>query len=571
MEKYFTAAFGLALCTLLAFAAAAQNARSNAHGKRYIVSYENGAAAAAALRQAGAQIARALPRHNAVAAHVPEAALQGLRHNPNIVHIEEDPIRYAFAETVPYGIDMVQASLLSDVDAGAITVCIIDSGYYADHEDLQDVNVTASVDSGSGNPLVDDCGHGTHVAGTIAALANGAGVVGVNPSGNLNLHIVKVFGGAACDWTYTSNLVAALDECAGAGANIVSMSLGGSFKSRTEQRAFDAANRDGVLSIAAAGNDGNTRKSYPASYGSVVSVAAIDSGKALADFSQRNSAVELSAPGVGVLSTVPWLDDNSVTVNGTKYVGNHIEFAARGSVSGSLVDGGLCDAVGSWSGAVVLCERGSISFYDKVVNAQAGGAAAAAIYNNEPGLFSGTLGDNTGSSVPTVGLSQEDGQALVAGSLGATAAVQSTFAANASGYEAWSGTSMATPHVSGVAALVWSNFPTASNQELRDALTGTAEDLGAPGRDDSFGYGLVRAQAALDDLASGPTCTPTEGPETSCSDGQDNDCDGLTDGSDSDCGSAGGCDLGQRGDPCTANSDCCSQSCKGKPGRKSCK
>jgi serine protease len=76
-----------------------------------------------------------------------------------------------------------------------------------------------------------------------------------------------------------------------------------------------------------------------------------------------------------------------------------------------------------------------------------------------------------------------------------------------SGYEAWDGTSMATPHVSGVAALVWSNFPALTNADIRSALESTAEDLGVAGRDNYFGWGLVQAKAAYDLLAGG---TPPE-------------------------------------------------------------
>ena len=96
---------------------------------------------------------------------------------------------------------------------------------------------------------------------------------------------------SGCGWGYSSSLVAALDACIAAGSvagtkTIVNMSLGGPTKNRTEQRAFNSAYDAGVLSIAAAGNDGNTRHSYPASYDSVISVAAVDSALTVADFSQ---------------------------------------------------------------------------------------------------------------------------------------------------------------------------------------------------------------------------------------------------------------------------------------------
>jgi len=151
---------------------------------------------------------------------------------------------------------------------------------------------------------------------------------------------------------------------------VVSMSLGGSRSVRSELTAFNSAYTAGVLSIAAAGNDGTTAKSYPASYDSVMSVAAIDEDKIVADFSQYNTAVEIAAPGVAVLSTLPYLETNSLTVDGVNYAVSHIEYSGLGSASGALVYGGLCDSVGSWSGKVVLCERGVIDFYTKVANAQ---------------------------------------------------------------------------------------------------------------------------------------------------------------------------------------------------------
>lgn len=488
--------------------------------------------AVAAVRAAGGTVHYEFPRQNAVAATLPKAAIQGLLHNPNIVNIEDDPIREPYAQTTPYGITMVQAP--SVAYGGGMKVCIIDSGYSTQHEDLQNSGVTFN----SASDATDGCGHGSHVAGTIAALDNTVGVLGVIPTGALNLHIIKVFGDN-CSWSYSSTLVNAANKCKDAGAKVISMSLGGSFKSRTEEMAFNDLYNQGILSVAAAGNGGNTQKSYPASYPSVVSVAAIDSNKVVADFSQKNDAVELAAPGVAVLSTVPWSETNTLTVGTTTYSGNWIEFAARGSATGALVNGGLCNSAGSWSGKVVLCERGSISFFDKVSNVEAGGGAAAVIYNNASGNFVGTLGAGNSSDIPAISLSQEDGQFLVANSLGSSGTVVSDRDEPGSGYEAWDGTSMATPHVSGVAALVWSNHLTCTNDQIRTTLQNTAEDLGAVGKDNSYGYGLVRASAA--------------NAAASCS------------------GGGGGCTLAPAGSPCTDNGQCCSNNCKGKPGAKTCK
>jgi serine protease len=131
---------------------------------------------------------------------------------------------------------------------------------------------------------------------------------------------------------------------------VINMSLGGGRSSVFERRAFDSLYSLGILPIASAGNAGNTQTSYPAGYDSVVSVAAVDSNKVVADFSQKNATVELSAPGVGVLSTVPWLSTNTLTVDGVTYTGGSIEFAKSGTASGGLVNGGFAHATASWSG-----------------------------------------------------------------------------------------------------------------------------------------------------------------------------------------------------------------------------
>ncbi|HET7747518.1 MAG TPA: S8 family serine peptidase, partial [Vicinamibacteria bacterium] len=365
---------------------------------RYIVAFKPGREAAghAALRAAGARLVLTLGPQRAAAAYIPVRAVDGLSRNPHIAYVEADPIREPMAlwndvtaggETLPYGIQMVQANLVHPPDPANRMVCIIDSGYSPGHEDLGE-DVTYQATSGSGTWNMDSCGHGTHVAGTVAAMAgNSTGVVGANPG--VRLHIVKVFGNddlvedGACGWTYGSTLVAALNECVSAGANVVSMSLGGGARSRTEDRAFASAYAAGVLSIAAAGNAGNGSTSFPAGYASVMSVAAVDANEAKADFSQANRDVEIAAPGVSVLSTVPWFDENSLSAGGDTWQGGRMAGAPRGSESGTgLVDGGQCTAAGAWTGKVVLCQRGSISFADKVENVEAGGGVAAAIYNN---------------------------------------------------------------------------------------------------------------------------------------------------------------------------------------------
>lgn len=327
-----------------------------------------------------ADVVQELPSINGVALVLNADQKAALQNNPNVASVEVDPKRYLLAETTPYGINMVQAKLLSDAMSGNRKVCIMDTGYTLNHPDLPSSGVTGDDGYGAndtGNWYNDGNGHGTHVAGTIAAIGgNNQGVVGVNPSGQLGLHIVKVFNDQG-RWAYGSDLIKAISQCQAAGANITSMSLGGGGSSNAERQAFASSYAQGMLHIAAAGNDGNSSLSYPASYDSVVSVAAVDSSENKASFSQFNNQVEIAAPGVGVNST----------------------------------------------------------------------------WNNN-------------------------------------------------GYKSISGTSMATPHVSGVAALVWSNNVSCSNQQVRDALNATAKDKGTSGRDTSYGYGIVQAKAASDYLAN---------------------------------------------------------------------
>ena len=497
---------------------------------RVWVEYAPGKAAAVSgyLRQVGAQYHYHFGELDSFVVTVSSTAMQGLINNPNVTYVEVDVERALIepkpisiqdlpdpnhsGQTIPFGIDAVQARDVWDsdrdgvIDDGAPTgkdrvVCIIDTGYHSGHEDLIGVDLVGGYSQVEGEAFEEDgYGHGTHVAGTVSAMNNELGVVGVTP-GTVSFYIVKIFDNAG-EWVskaHASDLVAAVYDCADNGANIVSMSLGGFNHQPKERSAFDDLYQQGILFVASASNDGHRTYSYPASYDSVISIGAVDSDNLVADFSNFNDQVELAAPGVDVLSTVPYKDDSTLTVDGMTYYGYHLEFASREDVSGLLVDGGLCDSTGDWSEKVVLCERGDISFFDKVMNVQNSGGAAAVIYNNEPGVFIGTLGDE-GDYITAISLSQEDGQYLVENELGANGDVHSDFLWPDSSYEAWGGTSMAAPHVSGAAALIWSAFPDLSNVEIRDALDATALDLGDPGRDVYYGFGLVQAKDALDYL-----------------------------------------------------------------------
>ena len=163
-----------------------------------------------------------------------------------------------------------------------------------------------------------------------------------------------------------------------------------------------------------------------------------------------------------------------------------------------LADFGIGDAVNAAvAGKICLIERGVIAFGAKVANCQASGGIGAIVYNSlGRGSFGGTLG-TTVTTIPSATASSADGAAMKA-QLGQSAAVK----VKATNYAYFDGTSMATPHVSAVAALVWSYFPMCSADQIRNTLDKSAEDLGAPGRDPQYGFGLVRAKEAYDRLAT---------------------------------------------------------------------
>jgi serine protease len=450
----------------------------------------------------GAKIKAEYPVMNMISAELSESEVMSLANDDNVEYVEEDLQRRFMAQTVPYGIGMVQADQVDDSVAsanyGGKKICVIDSGLNLPHEDMgaQGGTITGSNDSGTGNWFDHGGPHGTHVAGTIAALNNGIGVRGVIGT-DPHLHIIKVFNEAG--WGYSSDLINAINTCVSNGSNVINMSLGGTGSSASEKKGIEDAYNAGVLLIAAAGNDGVATsttdvESFPASYDSVMSVAAIDSVKALADFSQKNSQVEISGPGVDVYSTYPEGSGSVVEVSvlGTGYTANAME--NKGTATGSLYNFATGETLDSGaSGNVCLIQRGNISFHDKVKACQDSGGVGAILYNNAAGIFGGTLGDTNATSIPSVTVSDTDGAAMLA-----NIGLSTTVNIGAGNYGKMSGTSMASPHVAGVAALVWSHHPTCTNIEIRNVLNASAQDLGAAGRDVKFGYGLAQTKDAID-------------------------------------------------------------------------
>jgi thermitase len=267
--------------------------------------------------------------------------------------------------------------------ASGVRVGIVDTGIDQSHPDLSGKTVACAGVKNFGvlglfggdptivaNKCTDDNNHGSHVAGTIGAIANnGVGVAGVAPPAQIaSCKALSSSGSGA-----TSGVANCITWEAQQGVRVISMSLGGG-ASTTLQSAVQNAyrNGNGALIVAAAGNDGNSTLNYPAAYPEVVSVAASDRNDAHASFSNVNADVEVDAAGVDVLSTVP------------------------------------------------------------------GGS-----------------------------------------------------------YATMSGTSMATPHVAGVAAMIAYRFPSLNAAGIRSRLDAGVDDLGTPGRDATFGFGRVNLVKAL--------------------------------------------------------------------------
>ena len=263
------------------------------------------------------------PAMSAVVTMATDEEIAALMANSTIgpINVTDDPVRYPMVHSTkmirqgqrrlqdtqdtPYGIQLTQVPQLweaTGLTGEGVTVCVIDSGFDINHPDFDSSGYTgASLVTGSSWDT-DSSGHGTHVTGTISAANNGFGVVGAAPGAKI--HTIDVFGDYG--FAYASALVDAAYKCRDAGAKIISMSLGGPEFSAQENNLFtELYNFNGILSIAAAGNDGSSAYSFPASYDNVLSVGAIDESKSLASFSTFNDRVDLVAPGVDIYSTLP--------------------------------------------------------------------------------------------------------------------------------------------------------------------------------------------------------------------------------------------------------------------------
>lgn len=348
------------------------------------------------LRALGADIVYEFRITPVVVADISPGLVAALRANPYVDYVEPDlpvfagalrpsPIRviappspFTISQVTPWGLPRVRAPEAWPRSTGtAIKLLIIDSGVMLDHPDL---NVAAAWRCIGESPIADQEGHGTHVAGSAAALNNSAHVVGVAPA-------VALLSANAADTTTSdfdllpSQIACSMEVGRTNGVHVVNMSFGslGAFTQVTDQ-IVAGYHQNNIVFVASAGNDFGGPVRFPARLSEVIAVTAVDQNNVRANFANVGPEVELAAPGVAVPST-------------------------------SLPSGSNCTS----GGLVSDC----------------------------------------------------------------------------------SGTSMATPHVSGTAALLRAAFPSESNVQIRERLRAAALDLGPAGFDQEYGNGLLDARKAI--------------------------------------------------------------------------
>ncbi|SMB99785.1 subtilisin [Thermanaeromonas toyohensis ToBE] len=266
------------------------------------------------VRSHGGRVVKELPLINGVVAEFPpeREALAALARHPQVQALEEDGIAETCGlpcpasltrEDIPWGVERIGAPAAWERTMGdGVKVAVLDTGVDSSHPDLRG-NLKRRVNlKFPGYPAGDGNGHGTHVAGIIAAAYNNLGVIGVAP--RAEIYAVKILD----RWGkgYISDIVTGLEWAVKNKVHIANMSLGTSSQSLALKKAVEVALKAGILLVASAGNGGkNGEVLYPARYPGVIAVTATTKQDTLADFSSRGPEVTVAAPGENILSTYP--------------------------------------------------------------------------------------------------------------------------------------------------------------------------------------------------------------------------------------------------------------------------
>ncbi len=265
---------------------------------------------------------------NAISADIPESVSEKLKKNPKVKYVEEDAqVQIAGKPSQPqppqppqqitWGIDRVKAPEAWNNSTGKnVKIAVLDTGISNNHPDLTVSGGINLVGKLKNNKWNDDNGHGTHVAGIIAARNNSIGVVGVAP--DAQLYAVKVLDTYGSG--YISDVIEGIDWSVQNNMDVVSMSLGTTTYSQALNDTTANAYKAGILLVAAAGNNGDGNLStddvlYPAKFDSVIAVSAVDYNNIAPVWSADGTEVELAAPGVDIYST--WLNGGYANESGT--------------------------------------------------------------------------------------------------------------------------------------------------------------------------------------------------------------------------------------------------------------
>ena len=460
-----------------------------------------------------------------MSAVVPAGRLAALENDPRVAYVVEDKVVTLAAQTTPTGIQRIFADGNSNLDIDStddyrvdVDVAVIDTGVDFEHPDLNVVGgVDCTVSSGGGPPWSrsyycsstegtggdDDHYHGTHVAGTIAAIDNDIGVVGVAPGARI--WAVKVLDSTGSG--YESGIVAGIDWIAAhGGIEVANMSLGGSGYSQPEYDAIQNAVNNGVAFAVAAGNDNSDAANYsPAAFDNVLTVSALadfdgtpggngsptcrtDQDDTLADFSNWGSSVQIAAPGVCILSTFPIEQGEYGTISGTSMASPHAA-GALALLASSNNPSNETDVNNLYNDVI---NSGNFNWVDDSgdgIQEPLLDVSNTTLYN--PTLVAGSGdGGGTADNPPSVSITNPADGATVSGSVNVTADAtddngvsqveffvdNTSIGIDSDGSDGWSATWDTTLYTDGVTYAVSATATDSAGQNATDSVSATVDN-----------------------------------------------------------------------------------------------